>query len=484
VYLDKPPLSHWGIAAGMWLLGLNEWGARLSHAVWYVLTALLIAVLGRWFWDERDGRLAAIFYTTMLLPFAAANVITPDTPLTLWTTASLTAFWFARDRSNPHAELWKIVLGVVLALGMWTKGPAALIPGGAMVVFLVATGALRSFFLSWGIVAGGACFIALGFSWYAFVGVEVPGALAYLWDNHVVGRLVSDSYQRNPGLEGVVQIYLPALFAGSLPASAVLWLAARRGWRAVIRADFWKRLQDHPPDLLLVCWVVVSCLVLAAASSRLTLYVLPVFPALALLFARIARREAEARGIAISWLGLPGRWSLPLGVWIVALMALKLAGGLVDDRRDMRRLAAEMSDILPPPPHEIVCVDERCEGLVFYLGGAVERVTTSARPYPVFGGTEHVSEELAELPDATYHHVILFSAKRTGLVEELVKTYDGLCEDQPIVLSSGYRAIVCWPARKPTAAVEPEPHQLGENGSGTEAVQVSASSGVGPMNSL
>jgi 4-amino-4-deoxy-L-arabinose transferase len=462
VWLDKPPLSHWGIAAGMWLLGVNEWGARVSHALWYVLTTLLVLVLGRSFWDERSGRLAAIFYATMLLPFVAANIVTPDTPLTFWTTAALVAFWFARDRSNPHAEWWKVALGIVLALGVWTKGPAALIPGGAMLAFLAATGALRSFFLSWGLVAGGAGFLTLGLSWYAYVGAGVPGALAYLWDNHVVGRLVSESYQRDPGLAGAFEAYLPVLLAGTLPAGVTFWLAAGRGWRRVFRVDFWRRLRHEPADLLLVCWVVVPSLVLAAASSKLPLYILPVFPAFALLFARLSRREAEARGVVVSWLGLPARWSVPLGVWVVALLALKLAGGVVDHQRDMRPLAAELDDVLPPPPFEIVCVDQRCEGLAFYLGGAVERVTTSAHPYPVFGGTEPVTEELAELPGASYHHVILFSAKRAGLLEELSRPYDGLCTDQPIVLSSSCRAIICRAARDPAAVIEPEPHQLGQ----------------------
>jgi 4-amino-4-deoxy-L-arabinose transferase-like glycosyltransferase len=461
-WLDKPPLAHWGIAAGMRVLGVNEWGARLSHAMWYALTILLVFILGRSFWDDRGGRLAAVLYATMLLPFSAANVVTPDTPLTFWTTATLTAFWFARDRSNRQAEWWKVALGFALALGMWTKGPAALLPGGAMLIFLFATGALRSFFLSWGLVVGGVTFLTLGLSWYAYVGATVPGALPYLWDNHVVGRLVSTSYRRNPGLIGAVRIYLPVLLVGTLPGGVAFWLAAKRGWRAVARADFWRRLRKNPADLLLVCWVVVPSLVLAAASSKLTLYILPVFPALALLFARLARGEAETRGTPVGWLGLPTRLNWLLAVWLVALLALKLAGGMVDDRRDMRRLAMDLHDVLPAPPYEIVCVDQRCEGLVFYLGGAVERVTTSSRPYPVFGGTELVTEELAELPESSYHHVILFPTPLETSLEELLQPYAGLCSDQPVVLPGGCQAIVCPAAREPGAVVEPEPHQLGQ----------------------
>lgn len=460
-WLDKPPLTHWGIAAGMWLLGNNEWGARLSHAVWYALTTLLVFILGRALWDDRSGHLAAVLYATMLLPFVAANVATPDTPLTFWTTAALVAFWFARDRSNPRAEWWKVLLGFVLALGIWTKGPAALIPGGAMLVFLVATGALRSFFLSWGLVVGGLSFLTLGLSWYALVGASVPGALAYLWDNHVVGRLVSASYQRNPGLAGAFGVYLPALLGGTLPASAAIWLAAKRSWRGVFRVGFWRRLRNDSAALLLVCWVVAPTLVLVAASSKLPLYVLPVFPAVALLCARLARSNEEGEVPPVTWLGLSPRLTWSLGLWVVALLALRLAGGTVDSHRDMRRLAADLQGILPSAPYEIVCVDERCEGLAFYLPGAVERVSTSDRPYPVFGGTEPLSEELAELPAASYNHVILYTAKRAVSVEQLAQRYDGTCSERPFLLRGGFRAIVCRAAGGLGDAIEPEPHQLG-----------------------
>src|ERR1700752_3121622 len=37
-WLEKPPLSLWGIAAGLRLLGQNEWGARAFAGLCYVLT--------------------------------------------------------------------------------------------------------------------------------------------------------------------------------------------------------------------------------------------------------------------------------------------------------------------------------------------------------------------------------------------------------------------------------------------------------------
>lgn len=462
VWFDKPPLSHWAMAAGMWLLGVNEWGVRLSHAIWFGLTALLVCVLGRALWDARTGRLAAVLYATMLLPFAAANVLTPDTPLTFWTTASMTAFWFARDPSTNHTWWWKVVLGIALALGVWTKGPAALIPTAAMIVFLALSGGLTTFFVSWGLALGAAAFLVIGLAWYAYVGATIPAALTYLWDNHIVGRLVSDSYRRNPGLAGAAKIYLPPIVAGTLPASAILWLEIRRGWRRLLSARFWGHIRHRPAELLIATWIIVPCAILTVASSKLTLYILPVMPAVALLCARIGCRELEARRLPVAWTGLPRNLSWILGVWIVLLLGLKMAGGLVDSDRDMRRLADGLRGALPEAPFEIVCVDLRCEGVGFYLGGVVERVVSSRSPYPVFGGTEPIDEELGELPNATYHHVVVFEAEDLDRVRRDLAPYAALCSPEPIVLPHERLATVCRAARPVETTIEPEPHQSGD----------------------
>jgi 4-amino-4-deoxy-L-arabinose transferase-like glycosyltransferase len=461
VWLDKPPLSHWGMVAGMRLLGTNQWGVRLSHALWYVLTTLLVFALGRDFWNARSGRLAAVLYATMLIPFAAANVLTPDTPLTFWTTAAMACFWFARDRSRPGAGWWKLLLGVTLGLGVWTKGPAALIPGAAMLAFLVISRSVRSFFVSWRPVVGGVLFLTIASSWYVYVGVVLPGSLEYLWDNHVVGRLVSASYGRHPGLSGVLHVYLPVLLGGALPASAVWIPAVKRRWRVLLRRCFWQRLRNDPGDLMIACWIVVPCLVLAAASSKLPLYLLPVFPALALLTARLLRSETEARGGTVGFIGLPAGWSWPLGLWVCTLMAMKLVGGLVDDHRDMGLLARQLREIVPPSAYEIVCVHLRCEGVVFYLGNAVERVALNSRPYPVYGGTEPLSEEVRELPQAAYHHVLVYDASRESAVRSVLSQYSAWCSQEAAPLGHDRRAIVCTAAQDVVREIVPEPHQLG-----------------------
>lgn len=456
VWLDKPPLSHWAIAAGLWLLGPNEWGARLANGLWYALTAWLVLALGGWLWDRRTGRLAALLYATMLLPFAAANVVTPDTPLTFWTTAAMASFWLAHSGDGARAERWKIVLGLALALGVWTKGPAALIPCAAMIAFLVATGTLRSFLATRGMVGGALTFLTVGLSWYAWVGASVPGALAYVWDNHVAGRLISDAYRRHPGIAGALEVYLPVLIAGTIPAVVALAIALPRRLRSVLRPAFWRHLRSNPPALLVLCWAVAPCIVLVFASSKLPLYLLPVFPAFALIFARLTLAEADARSTAVTRLGLPAPLVWPAAGWIVALLALKLAAGVVDSGRDLRRTAEELRGLLPPAPYEIVCVDLRCEGLAFYLDGAVERVILGDPPYPVFGGQRTLEAKLRELRTSSLHHVLLYDARHEETLRTRTARYGGRCAETGTPLSHRRHAMVCRPAPPHRTAFPPD----------------------------
>ena len=88
LYLDKPPLHFWTLAAGMAVFGQNEWGARIPHALLYLATAFLLGALAARMWDASTGKTTTWVYALMLGPFAAGSVVTPDTPLALFIVAT------------------------------------------------------------------------------------------------------------------------------------------------------------------------------------------------------------------------------------------------------------------------------------------------------------------------------------------------------------------------------------------------------------
>lgn len=404
-WLDKPPLSQWGIAAGLKLFGQNEWGARAFHGLCFVLTVLVVFLLGKSLGGEREGFAGAAIYATMVIPFAAGNAITPDAPLALWTSVTFMCFWKSVEPGARRPTLWKMLMCAAFGVGFLTKGPAALIPSSAMFAFLVIQRRAWRYFLTPWAVVGLALFLMFGLSWYALVAHSLPGALDYFLDNQLIGRTVSVKYARNPGLKGAL-IYVPVILVGALPWS-YFWLGAlKRNGRSLFQKRKWSELHSDPARLFLMLWIFIPLAILCMASSKLPLYALPIFPALALATARLLPGRTDN-----PWHGSPLGFSrgamLALGLWAVILIGIKFGASVYPHEKDMRALHIAIEKHLPAGSYEIVSVVEHLEGLGFYSESAFERVTTKETPYPFFVEPLHLSEEIAEIDTADYDHLFI-----------------------------------------------------------------------------
>ena len=149
IFLDKPPVLYWGILGGFKLFGHSEFAARFFTGLCFGLTAMVVLALefsisgrfNRAFW-------ASIIYATMVIPFIAGNFVTPDTPLTLFVTLSMLCFWQSIRPNGTKKNLWIVLLALAVGFGFLTKGPAALIPCGAMFVYLLVQKQMKRFFLN------------------------------------------------------------------------------------------------------------------------------------------------------------------------------------------------------------------------------------------------------------------------------------------------------------------------------------------------
>lgn len=362
-FLDKPPLSYWGTAAGMAAFGVDEWAARAAHALWFALTALLVGLLAERFWrggggGEGGGRgrgpAAAIAYSLTLAPFLAANVLTPDTVLTACVAAAMAAYWHWFGATALRGRLLGALgLGLAAGLGLLAKGPAMLVYLAPLAIHLLwcrrVGWALRRPELIGGAVVG----LGLAGSWYASVAAQLAGGLDYFLHNQATGRLMG-GYGRNPGWTGPFAVYLPTLLAGALPWSLTWpsrWLAA---WR--VRRLPRTPLRDDPARLLVVLWIVVPLIVFSLAQSRLPLYILPLFPALVLATVRV-------RGTAPGRLPLRPRY---LVVTAVLLLALKAGAAFWPTPTDSRVVAAALHGAGADGETPVVAVGSKRNALPFY----------------------------------------------------------------------------------------------------------------------
>ncbi len=471
-WLDKPPLSLWGIAAGLRLLGLNDWGARAFHATAFGLTILLVFYLARSMGSSREGWLSAVIYTTMPIPFVAANVLTPDSPLTLWTTAAYVCFWKSVEPDARRVALWKLLMCAAFGLAFLTKGPAALVPSSGMFIFLLLQRRVLRYFLTPWFLPGIALFGVLGLGWYAYVARELPGALDYILDNQLIGRTVSDRYDRNPGLLGAL-IYPPLILGGTLPWSIVWWISLRRRGRSLFRRSSWAGLTLQPADLFLATGVLVPLLVLSMASSKLPLYVLPLFPALAVATARLWPAPPHRGAWLSNPLGFSRTVTILSGLWMIALLGVKLGFALFPMKEDMRALEAALRDRLPEEPYEVISVDEHLESLGLYDVFHVERVTEHHDPYPFFIMPGKLRDKIAHMKTSDYAHVFVCRKDWQSQMVRGSLQNAGISFEESEIPFFHTRVFVC-------PAMRDEPHRvrliaLGDPGTGRSRRQSIAS---------
>ncbi len=408
IFLEKPPMLYWGIIAAIKTFGQTEFACRLFNAVCFTLTAALTGLLAfALFGKKLTAFVCTLIYATMAIPFIAANFITPDTPLVLWTTASILCFWLSLNTNSQYRNLLKILFYISLGLGFLTKGPAVLIPCSGMFIYLLLARQTKKFFFTPWTLFGILLFIITGLSWYFYVSAKVHGAAAYFFDNQIWGRLVTEKYHRNPGLFKAF-LYLPILLFGSLPWSTI-WLEKTKQLKTtILNRNWWKNLPQHPVKLFLLAVFFIPLLILSLASSRLAFYCLPLLPLIAVAACPLwagklqplldrANAKALARPVALTCL------------WVLLLLSSRLAlAHLYNSEKDARALWAEISPHIPNGKYEIVTIDERADGLLFYGAQEVENVTRKTDPYPTFSMPKTLELELAEMFKDS--HVYLFIA--------------------------------------------------------------------------
>ena len=330
--VDKPVLMHWAMAVSYTLFGTSEIAARLPAALATLLTALALLRAGtRWF-RPTAGIVAAVAYVGCLLVGIEAHAATPDailTCLTTWATVLFAEAVLAEGvlPANPLPRLsWQraSLIGGLLGLAVVCKGPIGVV--GPLAVVLPWTCWLAwdgKFRIASTVQAGwnslliarlGIMIVAMlvvAAPWYTAVSLRTHGE----WLNgfffiHNIGRFVAPMEQHS----GSVFLHPLAMLVGFYPWSCFLPLAiVVTAWR------IWHRVETpirQAAFMLALVWITVWVGGFSASATKLPNYVLPAYPAAALLVAAAGVAAAER-----------GRWAHP--AWMAAGTASLGIGGVV-----------------------------------------------------------------------------------------------------------------------------------------------------------
>jgi hypothetical protein len=270
---SKPPLFHWSAAALYHLTGkLDEATVRLPSALYATAGVLLVYLLSRRLFGANPALLAgAILATTMIYQDQALDARV-DMTLCFFLTLSLALFYliYARILSHPG---WYYVFFAVTGLGTLAKGPLGIllpaVVAGAFVLVKRRWDVLRKFFFHPGVLL----MVLLGAGWYV---IAVTRGSEEFFDRQIIqenlSRFVGGSGHTHP-----IYYYIPYLFAQGLPWALLL--------PVVLWDVFTRRFAADEHRLFFKVWFAAMFLFFSISLGKRPVYILPVYPALAILMA-------------------------------------------------------------------------------------------------------------------------------------------------------------------------------------------------------
>lgn len=315
---SKPPLFHWlGTLLSLARGGMSELTIRLPSAVLAIIGVLLTYVTGLSLWGVEAGLIAALVLATSFEWVRAATTARVDMTLTV---CMVMAFLFFQLLYRRHTvgRMQSLVFFFLLGLATLAKGPVgAVLPVLTVVVFLALRGDL-GFVKQFSVVSGGMLVVVIAGAWYGLAlwqGGQEFFATQIMKEN--ILRFVS-SNAAGAGHEHPFYYFLPNLLLGMAPWSFFL--------PAVAVFLYQRRSVLQERELLYpLVWATTIFLFYSAASGKRTVYILPLYPAVALLLGvwwqELRRGAVELPGV-LSWLLRGGGYLCFLTVLVAMAIVL------------------------------------------------------------------------------------------------------------------------------------------------------------------
>ena len=286
-YFEKPPLQAWMTATAYTLFGVGEWQSRL----WTGITgyfAILATGFTAWklIGDERGvmaGWVSAILLASSPMWNVGGHFNTLDMGLSSILSCALFSLLLAqRDGLSRTARRnWMWLCWAFMALAVLSKGLIGIvIPGMVLVVYTLSTG-------NWGLwkrlhlFSGLIVFFLIATPWFVLVSLKNPEFPHFFFIHEHWDRFTKDGHNR----KGHPLYFVPLILVGFIPWLAQVGQGLMRAWRERRSGEDVdvSAVKGFRPLWLCAVWAVMIFLFFSKSQSKLPGYIMPIFPALALL---------------------------------------------------------------------------------------------------------------------------------------------------------------------------------------------------------
>jgi len=290
-YFEKPPLQAWATATAFQIFGIGDWQARLWTALTGFLTILLVGFTGARIYNARAGWLAAVVLASSPMWVISGHFNSLDMGLSAFLVAALCSLLLAQTSQNKSTcRNWMWACWIFMALATLSKGViGAAIPAMVFIAYSVSTWDWK-IWARLRIISGSILFLVITAPWFILMAQRNPEFLEFFFIHEHLQRFTQDAHSRT----GPIYYFVPLLLIGILPWLLQIPSAIAQAWS--------ERRRDFSAGWLLVCWFVVIFAFFSVSRSKLPGYIIPIFPALALIIGnRLDRLLGHTNTLALPW---------------------------------------------------------------------------------------------------------------------------------------------------------------------------------------
>ena len=350
LFAHKPPMMFWGMMLGYEVFGVSELGARFASTLFGLGTVFLTFAVARRLFDVATGLFAGLAIGSCITFTMVSRSATADAHLTFFTALALHLWvrdYFAQPESSRESRLagmrWQTWAATYAAMGLavLTKGPIGfLFPTAVIGLFLLTEqshvavresswaqrvwAAIKpytpiAFFATiWRMrpLTAVAAVLLVASPWYLLVQWRTNGAfLNEFIGVHHLGRMS----QAMDNHSGPIYYYLIACLIGLYPWSAFAIPTVLSWFRQA------KDLDRSRAVRFVSCWVAVYLVIFSMASTKLPNYVLPAYPAMAIVIGRyFAMWTQDIHSVNRFW--LKAGWCLLIVFGVAIATGIPLSG--------------------------------------------------------------------------------------------------------------------------------------------------------------
>ena len=298
-YFEKPPLQYWATATAYTVFGEHQWTSRLWMGLTGFAGILLVWFAGLRLFGREAAGYAAILLGSSMLYVLMGHINTLDMGVTFFLTLGIAGLLLGQTQTDTTKRRnWMLLAWAALGLAVLSKGLMGLVlPGAALFIYAVVQRDFSVFKrMHW--LPGLAVFLLITAPWFYLVMKANPEFFQrFFIYEHYTRFTTKDLGRYQPWY-----YFIPILLAGALPWTALMF-------DTLFRTTFVSELgrDNKLPGTFnaarfLLIWAVFIYLFFTVSGSKLPSYLLPMFPALALL---MGKQLVEMNSRRLFWLIAP-----------------------------------------------------------------------------------------------------------------------------------------------------------------------------------